>query len=320
MPLDPAAKGLIEMLEQAMPRAEHFENAEDLRAAMAAMTFEPPPVDPVARVEHHVAPGADGMGVVVRVYWPSEDRTLRPGVLFFHGGGWVIADLDSHDGFCRKMANEVDAVVVSVDYRRAPEHKYPAAAEDCYSALAWAADNAGNLLIDSNRLAVAGDSAGGNLAAAAALMARDRGGPPVRLQVLIYPVIDSTAKRNDYPSKIENATGYFLTTESMEWFRKQYLPDDDAGDEPYCSPNRAPSLAGLPAAFVLTAEYDPLRDEGEAYGEQLRGAGVAVGAHRANGMFHGFFTMDAALEDAKAAQQLVFEEMRRVLGSDPPVG
>jgi acetyl esterase len=313
MALDPAAKGLIEMLDQSMPRVEHYERAEDLRTAMAAIAFEAPPVDPVARVEHRVAPGADGMGVVVRVYWPSDDKALRPGVVFFHGGGWVMADLDSHDGLCRRMANEVDAVVVSVDYRKAPEHKYPAAAEDCYSALAWVAASADELSIDRARVAVAGDSAGGNLAAAAALMARDRGGPAVALQVLIYPVIDSTAGRNDYPSKSENATGYFLHTESMEWFRKQYLPDDDAGEEPYCSPNRAPTLAGLPAAFVLTAEYDPLRDEGEHYGKLMEAAGVPVVIHRADGMFHGFFSMDGALDGAKTAQKMLFDEMRQAL-------
>ena len=301
------------MLEQSMPRVEHYEMAEDVRTAMAAIAFEAPPVDPVARVENRVAPGAEGMGVVVRVYWPSDDKAPRPGVVFFHGGGWVMADLESHDGLCRRMANEVDAVVVSVDYRKAPEHKYPTAAEDCYSALAWVAASADELSIDKSRVAVAGDSAGGNLAAAAALMARDRGGPAVMLQVLIYPVIDSTAGRNDYPSKSENATGYFLHTESMEWFRKQYLADDDAGEEPYCSPNRAPTLAGLPAAFVLTAEYDPLRDEGEHYGKLLEAAGVPVVFNRADGMFHGFFSMDAGLDAAKTAQQITFEEMRRVL-------
>jgi acetyl esterase len=199
---------------------------------------------------------------------------------------------------------------VSVDYRRAPEHKYPAAAEDCYSALLWTAGQADGLSIDKHRIALAGDSAGGNLAAATALMARDRRGPAVALQVLIYPVIDSTSGRNDYPSKSENATGYFLHTQSVEWFRQQYLPDEDASEEPYCSPNRAPSMVGLPDAFILTAEFDPLRDEGEHYGELLQTADVPVTVHRAPGMFHGYFTMDAMLESAKSAQQLVFEQMR----------
>jgi acetyl esterase len=313
MPLDPAAKSVIELLEQTLPRVEQYETAEDLRAVLAAIAFEAPPPDPVARVEHRVAPGADGMGVVVRVYWPSDDAAPRPGILFFHGGGWVIGDLDTHDGLCRRMANEVDAVVVSVDYRRAPEHKYPAAAEDCYSALLWAAGQAADLSIDTQRMAVAGDSSGGNLAAATALMARDRGGPAVALQVLIYPVIDSTSVRNDYPSKSENATGYFLHTESMEWYRQQYLPNEGAGEESYCSPNRAPSMAGLPEAFVLTAEFDPLRDEGEHYGELLKKAGVPATVHRARGMFHGYFSMDGMLEGAKRDQQMAFGEMRRVL-------
>jgi acetyl esterase len=313
MPLDPAAKSVIEMLEQTMPRVEQFEKAEDLRAVLAATAFEAPPPDPIARVEQHVAPGADGMGVVVRVYWPSDDMALRPGVLFFHGGGWVIGDLDSHDGLCRRLANEVDAVVVSADYRRAPEHKYPAAAEDCYSALLWMVGQAADLGIDHHRMAVAGDSSGGNLAAVTALMARDRRGPSVAFQVLIYPVIDSTSARHEYASKSENASGYFLHTESMEWFRQQYLPDEQAGEEPYCSPSRALSLAGLPEAFVLTAEFDPLRDEGEHYGELLKTAGVPVTIHRARGMFHGYFTMDTMLDSAKGAQQMVVAQMRRVL-------
>ena len=313
MPLDPAAAALIEMLDQTFPRVEHYRSADDVRAAIAANPRAAAPPDPVARVEHHVAPGADGAGVVVRVYWPADDGAHRPGIVFFHGGGWVICDLDSHDGLCRRLANALDAVVVSVDYRRAPEHKFPAAAEDCYDALCWVAQNASDLWIDERRIAVAGDSAGGNLAAVTALMARDRHGPRLAYQLLIYPVIDSTAGRNDYPSKRDNAEGYFLTTASMEWYRAQYLADDRDGNHPYCSPNRAESLAGLPPAFVLTAEYDPLRDEGERYGELLREAGVPTTVHRALGMFHGFFNMDAVLDGAKEAQRVVFDAMRPVL-------
>src|SRR5262245_20982782 len=171
MPLDPAAQFVIDMLEEMMPRVEHYESADDVRAIMLANRRELPEPDAVAKVEHHVAPGArpsniGGAGVVVRVYWPSDDAALRPGIVFFHGGGWVIADLESHDGACRRLATALDAVVVATDYRRAPEHKFPAAADDCYSALVWAAEHAAELHIDETRLAVAGDSAGGNLAAA----------------------------------------------------------------------------------------------------------------------------------------------------------
>jgi acetyl esterase len=313
MPLDHVAKALIETLEQTLPRVEDYESAEDVRAVMAAIPRELPEPEPVARVEHHVAPGADGMGVVVRVYWPADDDRHRPGVLFFHGGGWVIGDLESHDQMCRQLANALDAVAIAVDYRRAPEHKFPAAPEDCYSALEWAAANAAELLIDEHRLSVAGDSAGGNLAAAVALMTRDRGGPGLVHQLMIYPVIDSTAGRNEYPSKVDNASGYFLRRDAMEWYRVQYLAADADGDDPYCSPNQAKSLEGLPPAYILTAEYDPLRDEGEHFGKLLEAAGVPTTVNRWPGMFHGFFGMDAVLDGAKEAQRTVYDAVRPVL-------
>jgi len=318
MPLDPAAQAMITMLEELMPRVEHYESADDVRAIMLANRRELPEPDAVARVEHHIAPGADGAGVVLRVYWPSDDAELRPGIVFFHGGGWVIGDLESHDGACRRLATALDAVVVATDYRRAPEHRFPAATDDCYAALVWAAEHAADLQIDETRLAVAGDSAGGNLAAAVALMTRDRNGPPLVYQLLVYPVIDSTAGRNDYPSKVDNATGYFLHTDSMEWYRAQYLASEADGDDPYCSPNVAASHAGLPPACVVTAEFDPLRDEGEAYGAQLAAAGVDVVVHRAPGVFHGFFNMDAILDGAKVAQQVAFDAMRPVLHGNAP--
>src|SRR4029079_13740683 len=313
MPLDPAAQAMITMLEELMPRVEHYESADDVRAIMLANRRELPEPDAVARVEHHVAPGADGAGVVLRVYWPSDDADLRPGIVFFHGGGWVIGDLESHDGACRRLATALDAVVVATDYRRAPEHKFPAAVDDCYAALVWAAEHAAELQLDEQRLAVGGDRRRGNLAAAVALMARDRNGPPLVYQLLVYPVIDSTATRNDYPSKVDNATGYLLHTDSMEWYRTQYLASEADGDDPYCSPNVAASHAGLPPACIVTAEFDPLRDEGEAYGAQLAAAGVDVMVHRAPGVFHGFFNMDAILDGAKVAQQVAFDAMRPVL-------
>jgi acetyl esterase len=233
--------------------------------------------------------------------------------VYFHGGGFVICDLDSHDGACRRLANATGSVVVSVDYRLAPEHRWPAAAEDAYAATGWAADRAEELGIDATRLALAGDSAGGNLTAVAALMARDRGGPALAFQLLVYPVIDLGASRSEYPSQRENAEGYFLTVAHMEWYRAQYLADDANGEEPYASPIKAASLAGLPPACVVTAEMDPLRDEGEAYGRALQAAGVPVTIHRAPGMFHGFFNMDAVLDGSKDAQRVAFEAANTVL-------
>jgi acetyl esterase len=308
MPIDPAAAALIEILDQTFPRVDTLTSATQARAQLEAL----PPVgetEPVGDVQDRTIPGPDGE-IPIRIYRPAGDDRPRPGVVYFHGGGWVICGLDSHDGGCRRLTNAVDAVVVSVDYRLAPEHRYPAAADDTYAASQWVADHATELGIDPGRLAVAGDSAGGNLAAVVAQMARDRGGPALAFQLLVYPVIDVSAARNDYPSKHDNAVGYFLTTNQMEWYRDQYLGDPAHGDEPYVSPIRAQSLAGLPPACIITAEMDPLRDEGEAYAAALEAAGVPVTMYRAPGMFHGFFNMDAVLDGSKDAQRAAFDAVR----------
>jgi acetyl esterase len=272
-----------------------------------------PGADEVASVEDRTIAG----GIPVRIYEPTArvggGGEAAPGVLYFHGGGWVLCDLDSHDGMCRRVANALGAVVVSVDYRLAPEHKFPAAIDDAYAALTWVAEHSAELRIDPSRLVVAGDSAGGNVAAVLAQMSRDRGGPALAFQLLIYPVIDSSAERNDRPSRSENAVGYFLTLAQMEWYRDQYLPDDADGEAPLVSPHLAASLADLPPACVVTAEMDLLRDEGEHYGHALEASGVAVTIYRAPGMFHGFFNMDAALEGAKDAQRVAFDAMRAAL-------
>ncbi len=309
--LTPEARALVTILDEVFPRVDKVDSPEEARRVQKEMPG-PDEVDPVASVEDRMIPGPDS-DVPVRVYRPSDDDSLRPGVVYFHGGGWVICDLESHDGACRRLANAVDAVVVSVDYRLAPEHKYPAAVEDAYAATQWVAEHAAELGIDATRLAIAGDSAGGNITAAVALMARDRGRPPLAFQLMVYPVIDSTAKRGDYPSKTENAEGYFLTTGQMEWYRDQYVAAEADADEPYLSPNRAESLVGLPPACIVTAECDPLRDEGEEYGRALESAGVAVTMHRAPGMFHGFFNMDAMLDGAKDAQVVAYTAARDAL-------
>lgn len=311
MPIDPAAAALIEILEQTFPHVDTVSSAAEARRLAKALP-QLPDVEPVGRVEDTSIPGPVG-AIPVRIYRPLVGDGAQPGVVYFHGGGWVICDLDSHDGGCRRLANAVGAVVVSVDYRLAPEHQWPAAAEDAYAATQWVADHAADLGIDPGRLAVAGDSAGGNLTAVVAQMARDRGAPALAYQLLVYPVTDVSAARNDYPSKHENAEGYFLTTAQMEWYRDQYLPTDGAGDEPYVSPVRAASLAGLPPACVVTAEMDPLRDEGEAYAAALEAAGVPVTTYRAPGMFHGFFNMDAVLDGSKDAQRVAFDATRDTL-------
>jgi acetyl esterase len=257
----------------------------------------------VARVEDHTVPGPGG-DIPVRLYSPAEEAVL-PVVVYFHGGGWCIGNITSHDGVCRKLAQASGLTVVSVDYRLAPEHSFPCAAEDCYAAAKWVADNAAELRVDGSRMAVAGDSAGGNLAAVTSLLARDRGGPTIAFQCLMYPVIDGTMS---FPSYKENAEGYLLTAADMAWFYDHYAGPDTDRKNPVLSPLYAPDLSGLPPALVMTAEYDPLRDEGEAYADALQQAGVSARASRYDGMIHGFFGLEAivpasapAMEEAAAA-------------------
>ena len=299
MALDPAAKAVMEMMEDNGVSFKGISSmtAVELRNMMQTGEL---PVEDVARTEDRVIPGADGTELPIRIYWPSTSDEPLPVVVFFHGGGWVIGGIDSHDGQVREMVNRTAMVYVSVDYRLAPEARFPAAAEDCYAATQWVAANAASIGADAERLGVAGDSAGGNLAAVVALMARDRGGPAIAYQLLIYPCCDMDS--NAWPSQTENGTGYFLTKESMDWFYGQYADVADR-DNPYASPIRADDLSGLPPACVITAEFDPLRDEGEAYGARLQEAGVACEVHRYDGMFHGFFGMTLAIPGAVAAQE-----------------
>jgi acetyl esterase len=293
MPLDPQAKALLDLMPP-MPDFSTLELAV-VRAGMAG-TLSPGEPEPVAKVENRTIPGPAGE-IPVRVYTPSG-KGPHPGLVFFHGGGFVLCNLDTHDGTCRSLANGAGCMVVSVDYRLAPEHRYPAAPEDCYAATQWVAKNGSELGIDVARLAIAGDSAGGNLTAVVALMARDRGGPALRFQLMIYPVTDFAF---DTPSYRENGEGYFLTGGMMGWFRDQYLADPKHGLEGYAAPLRAQNLANLPPGLCITAEYDPLRDEGEAYAERLRKAGIDCRTTRYPGMFHGFFGMTAQLDAARAA-------------------
>lgn len=225
--------------------------------------------------------------LAARVYIPlsAEDaEELLPTVVFFHGGGWVVGSLDSHDALCRRLCNASGALVLSVDYRLAPESRYPAAVEDAYAATVWASNFIEHFGGDPAQLIVCGDSAGGNLAAAVALMARDRGGPTIIGQWLLYPITDYSFETESYRT---NGAGYFLTTETMKWFWDHYLADSAQGIEPYASPLRA-TLAGLSPAVVLTAEFDPLRDEGLAYADHLEQAGVPVARVACAGQIHGF--------------------------------
>jgi acetyl esterase len=275
----------------------------------SALRTEP---EPVARVENRFVPGPAG-ALPVRIYWPHElpDEPL-PALVYFHGGGFVICDLDSHDPTCRAITNSVGCVVVSVDYRLAPEHKFPAAAEDAYAATLWVSANATELDVDASRIAVGGDSAGGNLTASVALMARDRGGPRLVFQLMVYPVTDLTAMDNS--SYRENGQDYFLTTEKMDWYRHQYLTDLTDASNPYASPLQATDFTGLPPALVITAEFDPLRDEGEDYAVRLAESGVAATVTRYDGVFHGFFALGAMLDAAKQANEEAYRALRDAFG------
>lgn len=283
MPVDPCFTALLaDRRNELRPPPTHVSLA-DVRAANKAFLLQTP-APPINAVEEFAIAGAAGP-IALRAYRPSAARNL-PATVFCHGGGFVLGDLDTHDAFCRSLALSADSVVVSVDYRRAPETKFPGPVEDCYSALAWVAAHAARLDIDPGRLALCGDSAGANLVVAAALLARSRG-PKVCYLALFYPITDAGC---DTASMREFARGYILTRDAMQWFWGSYLGSPRDAANPLASVLRA-DLAGLPTTTIVTAEFDPLRDEGEALADRLRAAGVTVFARRYPGMIHGFAGM-----------------------------
>jgi acetyl esterase len=291
MPLDPQCEALLNQMAEAGGPPPETVSVEENRALIAMIAELSGAAEDLARVEDVNVPGPAG-DIAVRVYVPAGDGPF-PTVVFFHGGGWVIGDIESHDVPVRRLANLVPAVVMSVDYRLAPEHPFPAAPQDCYAATVWAAANAGTYNADGSRLAVAGDSAGGNLAAVVSQMARDQGGPPIAFQLLVYPAVDA---RMTHASITENGEGYLLTKGFMEWFYGHYFTKESDADDPLASPLKASSLSGLPPALVLTAEFDPLRDEGEAYAAALKAAGGTAAAKRYDGMIHGFFQLGGVVD------------------------
>jgi acetyl esterase len=290
MPVDPQLQLVLDMVnaqpvqEWTKERAPEFRQMFD---SMVTMLGEGP--EGIA-TEDLAIPGPAG-DIPARIYRP--DGVERPGIcVFFHGGGFVLGNIATHDRDCRMIADQARCLVVSVDYRLAPEHPCPAAPDDCFAALQWVAEHGEELGGDTTRLAVAGDSAGGNLAAVTALRARDAGGPDLSFQLLVYPVVDMTPTVEEprYESMLENAEGYYLTLADMEFFSDCYLPDESAKSDPSASPILA-DLAGLPPALVLTCEFDPLRDQGEAYAKGLADAGVPVTLNRYDGAIHGVMGM-----------------------------
>ncbi|WP_160108797.1 alpha/beta hydrolase [Pseudomonas izuensis] len=266
------------------------------------------PGDPMIEVRDLKVAGAAGL-LDARLYRPLEEDNL-PLLVFFHGGGFVMGNLDTHDNLCRSLARQSEALVVSVAYRLAPEHHFPAAPLDCYAATCWLVEHATELGIDGRRLALAGDSAGGNLALAVSRLAAQRKGPKISYQCLFYPVTDA---RCDSQSYEDFAEGYFLSSAMMYWFWQQYLQDTGQGDDPLASPLRADSMAGLPPTTLITAEFDPLRDEGEAFARCLLQAGVSVRLQRCEGMIHGFISMAPFVEGAALALADAAADLRRAL-------
>jgi acetyl esterase len=299
--LDPDAAAVFKAFQEAgRPAYETLSPQEAREYYLQARLVTNPDPPELKSVEPLSIPSPHG-SIPARVYTPKTLRQpdgLAPGLVFFHGGGWVIGDLDSHDVACRKLAVEGQLIVISVDYRRAPEHKFPAAVEDAIAATAWIAAHAREFGIDAGRLLVGGDSAGGNLAAVVALAARDGNGPAISGQVLIYPATDFAMT---HASHREPETSILLTHSVIRWFRDHYLNGEaDVGDW-RASPARANTLAGLPPAYLLTAGADPLRDEGDEYARRLKQAGVAVTHRTFPGQFHGFFTMGKLLQQANVA-------------------
>jgi acetyl esterase len=283
MPVDPQIQALLDK-GTGVP-ATHTLSVPVARAQYEARVAIMAPPAPVATVAERTIQGPGG-DLKLRIYHPPGQGPF-PVLAFFHGSGFVLCSLDTHDGMCRNLCAGAECIVVSVDYRLAPEHKFPAGLNDCVFATHWIAEHARELNGDANRLALGGDSAGGNLAAAAALRIRDEGGPALCGQLLIYPVTDYHTPGT--PSYHENAEGYGLTRDTMRWFWDHYLGDPADAAHPYASPLRARDFSGLPTALVVTAEYDPLRDEGEYYAEKLRSAGTSCVVSRWHGMNHGFF-------------------------------
>jgi acetyl esterase len=310
MALHPQCKAFLDMLASTgAPPIERLPLAE-ARAVRSEMVEAGGPEEPVAEVQNRSVPGPGGP-IAVRVYRPEKSQTL-PALVFFHGGGFVICNLETHDRMCRSLANQSGCAVISVDYRLAPENKYPAAVDDAYAATRYIAEHAAEFAVDPNRIAVGGDSAGGTLATVVSLLARDRGGPRLKFQLLIYPLVDVN---DQSPSMQLFSKDHFLTREGMDWFMESYLPSREAGLEPSASPMNATSLRGLPPAMIVTAECDPLRDQGEAYARKLQGAGVPVELKRYEGMIHPFVSLAGVVDAGRTAIADAGSAVRRALST-----
>lgn len=297
MPLDPQVQAIREQRRRGRVPPLYTLTVEQAREAdLAAVRAAAGKPEPVHEVADHILPGPAGE-LPVRLYRPSGERPL-PALVYFFGGGWTLGSIETSDAICRTLANSAACLVVTPGYRLAPEWKFPAAVHDCHAAVRWVAAQAAGLGIDPGRLAVGGDSSGGNLAAAVTLLCRDRGGPGLAAQLLVYPATDYLSDT----ASLRDATDPLLfNQDSVAWYWKHYLPSPEDGTDPLVSPLRATDLSRLPPALVITAEYDPLRDQGELYAGRLRSAGVPVELTRYDGMIHGFFAMSGELNDGRRA-------------------
>jgi len=311
MPIHPQAVAVIDIMAQM--GVSTAGSPADLRTLMAR--FPRPEGESVGEVVNRTVPGPAG-GVPVRIYRPAGvGPGPQPALVWFHGGGWMFGSLDSADFICRGIAHHSGCQVVSVDYRLSPENKFPAAVDDCFWVTKWIVDHADDLRVDAEHIAVGGDSCGGNLATVVALRARDDGGPSLAFQLLVVPV---TNHHCDTPSYRDYGDGYLVTRDAMVWFWSHYLEKESDGNSPLASPLRAASLAGLPPAIVITAEFDPLRDDGEEYAARLRADGVEVELVRYDGQIHGFFG-NAMIDDGVAAIDRVSGALRTALTASPSV-
>lgn len=309
MPLDPQVAEFLAACAREPAPGPRDAGPIEARRLMVEASVGLGPFPAMASTVDRTIPNQDGAMIPLRIYRPQG---AHGGLLvYFHGGGWVVGSIETHDGYCRALAAASGVTIISVDYRLAPEHPYPAPFFDCCAATSWASRAAESLDCDAGRLGVAGDSAGGNLAAAVALWARDQGGPALAFQYLIYPATDAAC---DTPSYAQNSEGYFLTRDSMQWFWEQYVPHPRDRDQAYVSPLRAADLKGLPPALVTTAEYDPLRDEGETYARRLTEQGVHSRLIRYPGMIHGFVRRTKFFDAARGALDDAARALRQALG------
>jgi acetyl esterase len=304
MPLEPVTAAILAQIAESGAPEYHQLPVIESRALYTEAQSVPPSIE-VYSVEDFVVPGPAG-DIPVRLYRPNDKPA--PLHVHFHGGGWVIGNLVTHDADCREIVAASGCMVLAVDYRLAPEHPFPAAPEDCYAVSCWAAANSTQLGGSPGLISIGGDSAGGNLAAVVALMARDRNGPEFAMQLLLYPITEPSMASASFR---ENAEGYLLTKTMMAWFWNHYCPDIEQRKHPLISPLMASDLSGLPPALMITAEFDPLRDEGEAYAARLKEAGVEVEMRRFNGFIHGFFSLAGIIEATREAVELVGTALRK---------